>query len=351
MEHHSNPTSWFETLCDVVVLDPDENLLIDLDHLRDQLKKYKERRFKIGSFTAASNVTGIETPYHEMAKIMHEFGGLCFVDFAMSAPYADIDMHPPDPMEKLDAIFFSPHKFLGGPGASGVLIFDSSLYHREVPDNPGGGTVTWTNPWGEFRYINDIEIREDGGTPGILQGIRAALAIELKEKMGVPRIRKREEEVVKIAFAELKKIPQVKILADNSEERLGCISFYIKDVHYNLIVKLLSDRFGVQVRGGCACAGTYGHYLLHVSYEQSKSITNLIDLGDFSTKPGWVRLSLHPTMTDNELYYTLDAIKQIVKHVKDWETDYNYVSRANEFYHKRFPDKSKECALRWFRFR
>jgi selenocysteine lyase/cysteine desulfurase len=349
MEHHSNHTSWFETICDVVILKPDDNLLIDLDELRDQLKKYKERRFKIGSFTAASNVTGIETPYHEMAKIMHEFGGLCFVDFAMSAPYADIDMHPPDPMAKLDAIFFSPHKFLGGPGAAGVLIFDSSLYHSKAPDNPGGGTVTWTNPWGEYRYINDIETREDGGTPGILQGIRAALALELKEKMGVSQIRKREEELVSIAFKELKKIPRVRILADNSEARLGCISFYIKDVHYNLIVKLLSDRFGVQVRGGCACAGTYGHYLLHVSYEQSQSITHLIDLGDFSTKPGWVRLSLHPTMTDDELYYTLNAIKQIVKKVKEWETDYTYLSRANEFSHKRFLNESKECVLRWFR--
>jgi selenocysteine lyase/cysteine desulfurase len=271
------------------------------------------------------------------------------VDFAMSAPYADIDMHPPDPMEKLDAIFFSPHKFLGGPGASGVLIFDSSLYHSKAPDNPGGGTVTWTNPWGEYRYINDIETREDGGTPGILQGIRAALAIQLKEKMGVSNIRRREEELVSIAFDRLKKIPRVKILADQVEKRLGCISFYVEDVHYNLVVKLLSDRFGVQVRGGCACAGTYGHYLLHVSYEQSKSITQLIDLGDFSTKPGWIRLSLHPTITDEELNFIMDALRQIVENIKEWETDYQYISKANEFYHKRFPNASKACALNWYR--
>jgi selenocysteine lyase/cysteine desulfurase len=349
MEHHSNHTSWFETICDLVVLQPTPELLIDLDYLRDQLKKYKDRRFKIGSFTACSNVTGIETPYHQMAKIMHEFGGLCFVDFAASAPYGAMDMHPADPMEKLDAIFFSPHKFLGGPGSSGVLVFDSALYNRKAPDTPGGGTVNWTNPWGEYRYINDIEIREDGGTPGILQSIRAALTVELKEKMATSNIRKREEELVKTTFRELRKIPQINILADNVEDRLGCVSFYVNDIHYNLIVKLLSDRFGIQVRGGCACAGTYGHYLLHVSYEQSKAITNLIDLGDFSTKPGWVRLSLHPTMTDDELCYIIDAIKQIVAHAKEWENDYTYSPGTNEFQHKHFPDNSKTRAREWFR--
>lgn len=349
MEHHSNHTSWIETICDVVPLQPNNDILVDLDELRDQLKKHKDRRFKIGSFTAASNVTGVEPPYHEMAKIMHEYGGLCFLDFAMAAPYVDINMHPEDPMEKLDAIFFSPHKFLGGPGAAGVLIFDSDLYHSKAPDNPGGGTVYWTNPWGQYSYISDIEIREDGGTPGILQTIRAALAIELKDKMGVENIKKREEELVKIAFEELRKIPPVNILADNVEDRLGCISFYVDNLHYNLVVKLLSDRFGIQVRGGCACAGTYGHYLLHVSYEQSRAISDLIDLGDFSRKPGWIRLSLHPTMTNDELYYVLDAIKQIIAHAHKWENDYVYEPKTNEFYHKHFSNKSKEKAINWFR--
>jgi selenocysteine lyase/cysteine desulfurase len=294
-------------------------------------------------------VTGIITQYHQLARIMHEYGGLCFVDFAASAPYVDIDMNPPDPMEKLDAIFFSPHKFLGGPGSSGVLIFDSKLYDRDVPDNPGGGTVDWTNPWGEYKYIDDIEVREDGGTPGFLQSIRAALAINLKEQMDVKKIHAREEDLVKIAFKELRTIPGMNILADNVEDRLGCISFYIKDIHYNLMVKLLSDRFGIQVRGGCACAGTYGHYLLHVSYEQSKAITNLIDLGNLSQKPGWVRLSLHPTMTDDELHYIVDAIKQIVYNIDKWEHDYKYLSNANEFFHKNFSNKNESLLTNWFK--
>jgi len=350
MEHHSNHTSWYETICDVVTLAPAKNLLVDLDELRDQLKKHKNRRFKFGSFTACSNVTGIEPPYHEMAKLMHEFGGLCFVDFAASAPYVDIDMHPSDPLKKLDAIFFSPHKFLGGPGSAGVLIFDSALYHGQAPDNPGGGTVNWTNPWGEYSYIDDIEVREDGGTPGFLQTFRSAMSILLKEKMGVPNIRLREKELVTLAFRELRKIPNLHILADNVEDRLGCISFYIDDIHYNLIVKLLSDRFGVQVRGGCACAGTYGHYLLHVDYRRSKEISSRIDDGDLSAKPGWVRLSLHPTMTDDELYYIIDAVKQIAKNKSKWEEDYSYSPNSNEFIHKSYPDTSLTTAIDWFRF-
>ncbi len=348
MEHHSNQTSWLETIADVIVIAPDEEGLIDLDDFKKKLDKYKDRRLKIGSFTACSNVTGIEAPYYKLAKMMHENGGLCFVDFACSAPYIDINMHPGDPLEKLDAIFFSPHKFLGGPGTSGVMIFDSKLYKNKVPDNPGGGTVDWTNPWGQHKFVNNIEAREDGGTPAFLQTIRAALCIRLKEEMGVENIREREEELVGIAFRELRKVPSLHILADNIEHRLGAISFYIDDIHYNLIVKLLNDRFGVQVRGGCSCAGTYGHYLLHVGPDQSRLITEEINTGDFSNKPGWVRMSVHPTMTNDEIYYIADAIKQIAVNIDEWKKDYTYSSKNNEFYHISKNGREEDEIRKWF---
>jgi selenocysteine lyase/cysteine desulfurase len=350
MEHHSNHTSWFETMADVVQIPPSKDLLIDLDQLRELLKKYKDRKVKIGSFTACSNVTGIETPYHQMARIMHENNGYCFVDFAASAPYVEINMHPADPMEKLDAVFISPHKFLGGPGSSGVVIFDKHIYkgHRP-PDQPGGGTVDWTNPWGEYKYIDDIEAREDGGTPGFLQAIRAALALELKSGMGVDNIARREQELLTIAFRELDNIPDLHLLARNNRERLGIISFYIKNVHFNLAVKLLNDRFGIQVRGGCACAGTYGHYLLDVSYEKSHLITSLISSGDLSQKPGWIRLSLHPTMTDQEIMHIMDGIREVQKNYKKWSGDYIYNRHTNEFRHKNEPEDKTELIRDWFK--
>jgi selenocysteine lyase/cysteine desulfurase len=242
-------------------------------------------------------------------------------------------MHPGNEAEHLDAIFFSPHKFLGGPGSSGVLIFDKKLYKNRIPDHPGGGTVTWTNPWGGRHYFNDIEVREDGGTPGFLQAMRAALAVRLKEKMSVEKIRAREEELTETCFEAFEKIPQVHLLAENVKKRLGIFSFYVDNVHHNLMVKLLNDRFGIQVRGGCSCAGTYGHLLLHVSQKQSKRITDLIDKGDYSQKPGWVRLSLHPTMTNDELNYILGAIKEVVQKVDLWSQNYNYSSSTNEFSH------------------
>ncbi len=333
MEHHSNHTSWFETTAEVVMIEPDKDLRVDLDDLRAKLEKYKDRKFKIGSFTACSNVTGVNTPYFEMARLMHEYGGLVFVDFAANAPYMKIDMHPEDPREKLDAIFFSPHKFLGGPGASGVLIFDKAMYTAEVPDNPGGGTVDWTNPWGRYKYVDDIEVREDGGTPGFLQSIKAALAIELKAKMGVENIMKREEELLEIALPGLRSIEGIEILANNVDDRLGVISFYHPDIHFNLFVKLLNDRYGVQTRGGCACAGTYGHFLLEVSYDQSREITEKISHGDLSEKPGWVRWSLHPTMTDEEVRTILHAVKEVTLHFREWAADYVYCSTRNEFVH------------------
>jgi selenocysteine lyase/cysteine desulfurase len=349
MEHHSNHTSWLETIADVVQLQPDKDLLVDPSELQKELGKYKNRKMKIGSFTACSNVTGISTPYHELAKVMHENGGLCFIDFAASAPYVDMDMHPDDPMMALDAIMFSPHKFLGGPGSSGVLIFNSKIYKSDqTPDNPGGGTVDWTNPWGEFKYIDDIEAREDGGTPGFIQAIKTALCIELKNQMTVENIEKREKELVSIAFEEMTGIPALHILADNVEDRLGVISFYLDDIHFNLVVKLLNDKFGIQVRGGCACAGTYGHFLLNVSYDKSKEITELINHGDLSKKPGWIRLSLHPTMTNEELYFTIDAIRQVQENHQVWSKDYIYINKTNEFRHKQEPEDKTCLVTDWF---
>jgi selenocysteine lyase/cysteine desulfurase len=283
-----------------------------------------------------------------MAAIMHKYGGLCFIDFAASAPYVDINMHPENKNEALDAILFSPHKFLGGPGSSGVLIFNKDLYSLESPDQPGGGTVDWTNAWGEYKYSDDIETREDGGTPGFLQAIRTALSIKLKEDMGTVNIRKREEELIEIAFNEMTKIPNLHILADNIKDRVGAISFYITDVHFNLVVKLLNDRFGVQVRGGCACAGTYGHLLLDVSIEESHRITDLIDSGDLSEKPGWIRLSIHPTMTNDELYLICDALAQIEKNHKEWVKDYTYDKHTNEFNHNMFENKERYNIAEWF---
>lgn len=349
MEHHSNHTSWFETFADVVTIPPGAGLLIDLDRLRDELEKYKDRKNKIGSFTACSNVTGVHTPYHEMARLMHEYGGVAFIDFAASAPYETINMHPANPMEKLDAIYFSPHKFLGGPGSSGVLIFDKGLYKMHgPPDQPGGGTVDWTNPWGEYKYIDDIEAREDGGTPGFLQAIKASLAMELKERMGTENIAKREKYLTEKAFEKLPDIPGINILANNVRNRLGVISFYFDHIHFNLVVKLLNDLYGIQVRGGCACAGTYGHYLLDVTYDKSHEITSLISSGDLSLKPGWIRLSLHPTMTGDELDYIVSAIREVGLHHEKWSKDYIYNNKTNEFRHRNEPADKSVIIKDWF---
>ncbi len=347
-EHHSNHTSWFETLADVVVLEPSADLTVDPGSLRKEIVKYKNRPLLIGSFSACSNVTGYIPPFYELARIMHEYNGYCFVDYAASAPYVDINMHPEDKAEQLDAIFFSPHKFLGGPGSAGVLIFNKELYKNYTPDTPGGGTVKWTNRWGEYSYISDIEVKEDGGTPGFLQGIKAALAVTLKEKMDTKMIRQREKELIDLTFDKLSDIKGLHILAENVRDRLGVFSFYIDNVHHNLVTRLLNDRFGIQVRGGCSCAGTYGHFLLNVDFSLSKEITEMIEAGDLSLKPGWIRLSLHPTMTNEELVYITYAITLVAENANEWGKKYAYDTHTNEFYHKSSPQKSMDDFRDWF---
>ncbi len=347
-EHHSNHTSWFETLADVVVLEPDPNLMVDPNYLRKEIVKYKDRPLLIGSFSGCSNVTGYFPPYRELARVMHENNGYCFVDFAASAPYVDIDMHPDDPMEQLDAIFFSPHKFLGGPGSAGILIFSKKLYKNDIPDTPGGGTVKWTNRWGGYSYISDIEVKEDGGTPGFLQGIKAALAISLKEKMDTSRIFLREKELAGMAFKLLNDIDGLHILAENVKERLGVFSFHADKIHHNLLTRILNDRFGIQVRGGCSCAGTYGHFLLNVDFSLSQEITDRIEAGDLSMKPGWVRLSLHPTMRNEELRFIAESIRAVVENISVWEKDYIYNPHTNEFLHKLDSTEKYNPIKSWF---
>lgn len=348
MEHHSNQTTWLETIADVVIVPSCERGLFCMDNFAKLLEEYKERSVKIASVTACSNVTGIKTPFHAIAKLMHQNNGVCFVDFACSGPYVHIDMHPEDPEAYLDAIFLSPHKFLGGPGTSGVLIFNKKLYKNMIPDNPGGGTVSWTNPWGKHKYVDNIEDREDGGTPGFLQVIKTALAVQLKEEMGIDNILKREQEIVDHVFEKFKPISNIKILAGDHQNRLGVISFYIDDLHFNLGVKMLNDRFGIQTRGGCSCAGTYGHYLLHVDQEQSDALTSKIDSGDLMLKPGWIRMSIHPTTTTSEIQFVTDAIIALSENHEEWKKDYNYNVSTNEFSHKEATTFEKDLVKTWF---
>lgn len=349
MEHHSNQTSWLETIANVEIIPCQDSGLICFESFEKLLKKYKERPIKIASVTACSNVTGIRTDYHKIAKMTHQYGGLCFVDFACSAPYVKIDMHPNDEESFLDAIFFSPHKFLGGPGTSGVLIFNKKLYKNIVPDNPGGGTVSYTNPWGDHDYVDDIEIREDGGTPGFLQTIKISLAIQLKEQMGIENMLAREHEINKIIFEKLSKIPNLNILAGQHKNRLGVFSFYLENVHFNLIVKLLNDRFGVQTRGGCSCAGTYGHFLLHVDQQTSKSIEEKIIGGCLIERPGWIRMSIHPTITNQEVIFVCESIKQVAENHEVWGKDYAYDASKNEFIHKKAKSVETDIVDNWFK--
>ncbi|HEY4326816.1 MAG TPA: aminotransferase class V-fold PLP-dependent enzyme [Mucilaginibacter sp.] len=348
MEHHSNHITWLETLATVEIIKCDENGNIDLRNFRNLLDQFKHRKNKIAAVTACSNVTGIQTPYREIAKVMHEYGGLCFVDFACSAPYVDINMHPKEKGAHLDAIYFSGHKFLGGPGTPGVLIFNKKIYKNTIPDQPGGGTVAYTNPWKVHEYIKNIEHREDGGTPPFLQGIKTAMCIRLKEEMGVENILQREEEILEIIFGRFSKMKNVEILEGGTKRRLGVISFIVTGAHYNLIVKILNDRFGIQTRGGCSCAGTYGHRLLHVDKRRSYEILDLIRSGDLLQKPGWIRLSIHPTMTNAEVDFIMNAIEATASHFKQWMRDYIYVRGSNEYSFKGAIIKEQDRVDDWF---
>lgn len=344
MEHHSNQVSWMETMADVVIVPPGEDLMPSPDSLDELLGNYGDRTLKIGAFTACSNVTGEVTDHKRLAKTMHAHGGICFFDFAASAPYVDIDMHPSDPECGMDAIFFSPHKFLGGPGACGVLIFNKWLYRSKSPDIPGGGNVKWTTPWGTHAFFGEVELREDGGTPGIVQTIKAALALQLKDRMDTKLMVIKERALLGLFREELKDLGEIHYLGNEDTQRIGCLSFNLKDIHYNLVVRLLNDRFGIQVRGGWSCASTFAHYLFGLDEASSSRIMDGIDRKNLHYKPGWVRISLHPIMDADEVRYITGALREIGYNREEWGKDYRYNPMNNEYeyLHKNPMDQGRD---------
>jgi len=331
-EHHSNELSWRETIADVVTINEDLSGGIDLEHLHRELVRHVDRPLLIGSFSAASNVTGILTDVRAVSVLLHEHGALSFWDFAAAAPYVDIDMQgspprdafgggagespvAPDGLDELaykDAVFVSTHKFVGGPGTPGLLIARRALFTNAVPTVPGGGTVAYVNSTGH-RYLADVEHREEGGTPAIVESIRAGLVFQLKDAVGLATIRAHEDRFIRRAIARWEANDRIDILGSHEHHRLSIVSFVVRSpdgrhLHHNYVVALLNDLFGIQARGGCSCAGPYGHRLLGIDDATSRAFDQEVALGCEGIKPGWVRVNFNYFFDDAEVDFILDAV-------------------------------------------
>ncbi len=336
-EHHSNELSWRESLAEVVRIPLDDRGVLDLPALERALndERYAVRP-KIGSFSAASNVTGILTDVRAVARLLHAHGAAAFFDYAAGAPYLEIDVRPGQP-DGIDALFLSPHKFAGGPGSPGLLLFDQLLYDLPTPTTAGGGTVSYVTASGQW-YLQDIEAREDAGTPAILQKLRAALAFEAKERVGVARIREREEELIGRALERLGRNPKLHILGHPEPPRLAVISFEVlagsRTLHPRLVTRLLNDLFGIQARAGCSCAGPYGHSLLGIDEELSCELRGAIEAGFDAVRPGWSRISFHYAIDDETFEFLLDAVEFIAEHGARFVRVYELDWRTGAWHHR-----------------
>jgi selenocysteine lyase/cysteine desulfurase len=337
-EHHSNEVSWRECFAEVVEINLGLDGLLDLDDLRDKVSRpeYSER-MKIGALSAASNVSGIVTPVYEVAKILHQHDALVFFDFAAIAPYRQIDMCKGSDC-CFDAVYFSPHKFLGGPGSAGVLIIKNGIYRQDLPPTVGaGGTVDFVN-MSEQQYNPDIEIREKSGTPGILQIMRTALAMQLKEKLDPQRIETVEHEYISRALEKFCLNPAIEVAGSNQpDQRLAIFSFNLKSgkhyLHPRYVSRLLNDLFGIQSRAGCSCAGPYGHRILNISEQKSVEFKQVILGGDTGVKPGWVRINFHFLMTEAEFNFVCDAVIFVAEYGKYFLPFYKFDLKTGEWTH------------------
>jgi selenocysteine lyase/cysteine desulfurase len=311
-EHHSNELPWRESIADVVTIDEDHDGHVDLEHLEAELVRHAARPLLIGSFSAASNVTGITTDTAAVSALLHRHGALSFWDYAAAAPYVEMAMGSPEDGDGyLDAVFVSPHKMIGGPGTPGLLVARRELFTNRVPDVPGGGTVRFVNPT-EHDYIDDIEAREEGGTPAIVDSIRAGLVFQLKEAVGVDEIQRREHSFVRRMIESWDANPSIDILGNHDSDRLSIVSFVVRHegryLHHNFVVAVLNDLFGVQARGGCSCAGPYGHRLLGIDLDRSHEFEREVDRGCEGIKPGWTRVNVNYFLDEDTFEYLLEAV-------------------------------------------
>ena len=313
-EHHSNELPWRESIADVVSISITDCGQINLAELEQQLKAYADRPLLIGSFSAGSNVTGVKSNVVEVSRLLQKHGALTFWDYAAAAPYVAIDMRGDAP---IDAVFISPHKFVGGPGTPGVLVVKKSVLQNSVPAVVGGGTVMYVTPE-DHLYIEDHERREEGGTPAIIESIRAGLVFKLQQEVGTQEIEKREHNFVQRAITRFNSCPDIEILGNPDAPRLSIMSLRFKhgakDLHYGFVVSLLNDLFGIQVRGGCSCAGPYGHSLLGMDMDYSRAIETEIQGGAMVLRPGWVRLNFNYFIDEQEFEYLLRAIELVAEH-------------------------------------
>jgi len=339
-EHHSNELSWRESIADVVVIHEDADGHVDLAHLEAELVRHARRPLKIGSFSAASNVTGIVTDTQAVAALLHRHGALSFWDCAAAGPYVDIEMCPEDPLARKDAVFLSPHKFIGGPGTPGVLAVRRALVRNRVPTVPGGGTVAYVNPL-EHRYLDDPVHREEGGTPAIVESIRCGLVFQLKAAVGEDEIRRREDDFIGRAIASWSRNPNVEILGNVASRRLSIVSFVVRHgrryLHHNFVVAVLNDLFGVQSRGGCSCAGPYGHRLLGIDIERSHQFEREIARGCEGIKPGWVRVNLNYFISETVFDYILEAVALVAREGWRLLPDYRFDSGSGLWRHRDGP--------------
>jgi selenocysteine lyase/cysteine desulfurase len=344
-EHHSNELPWRESIADVVRIGEDSDGHVCQDTLAARLREYAHRPLLIGSFSAASNVTGILTDTAGISSLLHEHGALALWDFAAAGPYVDIDMqaHEEQPLAYKDAVFLSPHKFVGGPGTPGVLVVRRDLLTNRVPDVVGGGTVAYVNP-AEHRYLDDPVHREEAGTPAIVESIRAGLVFGLKQAVGTAVIRAHEDDYVARAIQAWSSEPGIEVLGNTSAERLSIVSFVIRRpdgryLHHNAVVALLNDLFGIQARGGCSCAGPYGHTLLGIDVERSHAYEREIEHGCEGIKPGWVRVNFNYFIAEQVFTFVVRAVAFVARHGHRFLVDYDFDPTSGIWRHREGPSE------------
>ncbi|MCI0689756.1 MAG: aminotransferase class V-fold PLP-dependent enzyme [Sporichthyaceae bacterium] len=353
-EHHSNELLWRESQAQLVLIPEDSTGRLDIGRLEQELVRYADRPLRIGTFSAASNVTGVTTDADAVSELLHRHGALALWDYASAGPHIEVAMggRRGQPLAYKDAVFLSPHKFIGGPGTPGVLVVRRELVANRVPTVPGGGTVSYVYAGGHH-YIDDPAHREEGGTPAIVESIRAGLVFQLKQAVGINVIRTRESRFVRRAIASWRTNPSIGLLGDLDTDRLPVVSLVMhapggRRLHHNYVVALLSDLFGIQARGGCSCAGPYGHRLLGIDHDLARGFADQTVDGWLGIKPGWVRLGFSFYQPESLVDYVISAVHLVATHGANLLPLYRFDPHTGRWQHRAAQPPAVDLDQVWY---
>lgn len=334
MEHHSNDLPWRQKTR-TIHIEIDEQGRLDQQDLEKKLLKYYPH-VKLVTLTGASNVTGWINDIHKIAEIVHEYQAQLLVDGAQLIPHRKVNMLPNDDPAHIDYLAFSAHKMYA-PFGTGVLIGPKETFLKTAPEYVGGGTIDIVTT--KHVIWAGLPDREESGSPNVIGAIALSGAIQVLKHLDMKNIAHHEQELTTYTISELKKIKEITLYGSTDSKkknRVGVITFNLKNISHSLLTAFLSYEYGIGVRNGCFCAQPYLHRLLKLTPQEIQQLDYYAINQQLEKMPGMVRISFGMYNNKKDIDQLLKALICINENIEELKKHYVFSQKEGSYHPKGF---------------